>query len=67
MVTALRSALEADYVVIGGGNERLLKKLPPHARRGGNDNAMTGGRLLWQASGVPLRIAAVRKGARTAH
>jgi polyphosphate glucokinase len=43
----LKSALEADYVVLGGGNARLLKKLPPGARLGDNANAIRGGLRLW--------------------
>jgi polyphosphate glucokinase len=41
-------ALQVDYVVLGGGNARLLTALPKHARRGSNDNAFRGGFLLWQ-------------------
>jgi hypothetical protein len=33
---------------------RLLKKLPEGARLGDNSNAMTGGRLIWRATGSPL-------------
>src|SRR5207245_9734804 len=29
VVKQLKAALQADYVVLGGGNARLLKKLPP--------------------------------------
>jgi predicted NBD/HSP70 family sugar kinase len=54
VVEQLRHALEVDYVVLGGGNVRLLKALPKGARLGTNSNAMTGGRLIWQASGSPL-------------
>jgi polyphosphate glucokinase len=43
----LKAALEADYVVLGGGNAAKLKKLPPGARRGDNDNAFVGGFRLW--------------------
>jgi polyphosphate glucokinase len=43
----LKTALEADYVVLGGGNAAKLKKLPPGARRGDNDNAFVGGFRLW--------------------
>src|SRR6202044_3171155 len=32
------NALEADYVVLGGGNVNKLKQLPPSARRGRNEN-----------------------------
>jgi polyphosphate glucokinase len=48
-VTALlKAALLADYVVLGGGNARLLKKLPPDARLGHNLNAFRGGCRLWK-------------------
>jgi polyphosphate glucokinase len=47
-VTArLIAALEPDEVVLGGGNVRLLKKLPPLCRAGNNDNAFEGGFRLW--------------------
>ncbi len=48
IVKQLKSALEADYVVLGGGNARLLKKLPPGARLGDNANAFRGGFRLWK-------------------
>ena len=44
----LKTALEADYVVLGGGNSKKLKALPPGARLGSNDNAFVGGFRLWQ-------------------
>ncbi len=34
VVEKLRNALEADYVVLGGGNSKLLKTLPPGSRTG---------------------------------
>jgi hypothetical protein len=43
----LKAALEADYVVLGGGNAAKLKKLPPGARLGSNENAFLGGFRLW--------------------
>jgi predicted NBD/HSP70 family sugar kinase len=49
VVGQLRLALEADYVVLGGGNAVRLKKLPPDAQRGDNRNAFRGGVRLWQA------------------
>ena len=45
----LKTALEADYVVLGGGNMNKLKKLPSGMSRGGNDNAFLGGIQLWKA------------------
>lgn len=47
VVKHLKGALQADYVVLGGGNARLLKKLPPGARLGDNANAFVGGFRLW--------------------
>lgn len=43
----LKNALEADYVVLGGGNAKMLKKLPPGTRLGDNSTAFTGGFRLW--------------------
>jgi len=48
IVDRLRAALEADYVVLGGGNARKLKKLPDGARLGNNDFAFLGGFRLWR-------------------
>jgi polyphosphate glucokinase len=39
--------VQADYVVLGGGNAKLLKKLPPGTRLGDNSNAFQGGYRLW--------------------
>ncbi|HET8921399.1 MAG TPA: ROK family protein [Candidatus Acidoferrum sp.] len=44
----LKTTLEADYVVLGGGNNKKLKKLPPGTRLGSNENAFLGGFRLWQ-------------------
>ncbi|MEP6781782.1 MAG: ROK family protein, partial [Gemmatimonadaceae bacterium] len=43
----LCSALVCDYVVLGGGNSKLLKSLPPHGRLGDNANAFIGGFRMW--------------------
>ncbi len=48
----LKIALEADYVVLGGGNSKKLKELPPGARLGNNDNAFVGGFRMWQKNQV---------------
>jgi polyphosphate glucokinase len=47
VVEQLNSAVQADYVVLGGGNARLLKKLPAGARLGDNSSAFQGGYRLW--------------------
>ena len=49
IVEELQSALSADYVVLGGGNAKKLKTLPPKTRLGANGNAFIGGYRLWQA------------------
>ena len=48
VTTKLKAALEADYVVLGGGNSKKLKKLPTGVRLGNNGNAFLGGFSLWQ-------------------
>ena len=48
VLTRLKNALEADYVVIGGGNAKSLKDVPSWARLGSNQNAFRGGARLWQ-------------------
>lgn len=47
-VAALSEATSADYVVLGGGHADLVDPLPAKARRGGNEDAFTGGFRLWQ-------------------
>lgn len=41
------AAFEVDYVVLGGGNSKRLKELPPLARLGDNANAFKGGFRMW--------------------
>lgn len=47
VVEALRGALIPDYVLLGGGNAKHLKRLPAHTRRGDNGWAFWGGFRLW--------------------
>jgi polyphosphate glucokinase len=47
VVEKLSVALEPDEVVLGGGNVKKLKVLPPHCRAGDNFNAFLGGFRLW--------------------
>jgi len=49
VVETLTAALEPDDVVLGGGNVKLLKKLPPKSREGDNLNAFVGGFRLWES------------------
>jgi polyphosphate glucokinase len=48
VVAKLVAALEPDEVVLGGGNVKRLKKLPPRCREGDNANAFLGGFKLWE-------------------
>ncbi|MGI9042091.1 MAG: hypothetical protein ACR2HK_13515, partial [Gemmatimonadales bacterium] len=48
VVRRLTAALEADDVVIGGGNAKRLERLPAGARSADNANAFIGGFRLWQ-------------------
>src|SRR6266516_7091934 len=48
VVEQLKAALQADYVVLGGGNAKLVNKLPPQTTLGDNSNAFRGGFRLWR-------------------
>lgn len=61
VVERLVAALEPDYVVIGGGNVKMLKKLPAGARAGSNDNAFAGGFRLWEPE-TPRPAVRVKRG-----
>jgi len=50
----LREALEANQVVLGGGNAAKLKELPPNTKLGSNDNAFLGGFRVWEDKGITL-------------
>jgi len=47
VVTRLKAALEADDVVVGGGNAKRLRALSKGVRLGPNANAFVGGYRLW--------------------
>ena len=48
VVELLKNALLADYVVLGGGNTRHIKKFPAGVEPGDNANAIRGGERLWK-------------------
>jgi polyphosphate glucokinase len=48
VVARLIAALQPDDVVLGGGNVKYLKTLPPACRSGDNANAFIGGFRLWE-------------------
>jgi polyphosphate glucokinase len=54
VVEKLSHALEPDEVVLGGGNVKKLKVLPPNCRAGDNINAFIGGFRLWNLEDVKV-------------
>lgn len=48
VVMRLKTALQANDVVLGGGNAKLLRELPDGVRLGSNANAFRGGYRLWK-------------------
>jgi polyphosphate glucokinase len=64
VVARLTSALLLDDVVIGGGNAKKLKEMPPGCRLGGNAFAFVGGYRMWEpVTDFPPRPARVPAGA----
>jgi polyphosphate glucokinase len=53
VVALLYAALQPDYIVLGGGNVKLLHELPDKCRAGDNANAFKGGLRLWEQAGDP--------------
>jgi polyphosphate glucokinase len=47
VIDRLRAAMLCDYVVLGGGNAKLLEELPEGVVQGSNETAFTGGFRLW--------------------
>ncbi|RIK77430.1 MAG: ROK family protein [Planctomycetota bacterium] len=48
VVPSLKTALMADYVVLGGGSVKKIEQLPDSVRRGHNRTVVEGGRKLWE-------------------
>ena len=46
-IDRLSAALQADYVVLGGGNAKRMDELPDNVRLGENENAFVGAFRLW--------------------
>jgi predicted NBD/HSP70 family sugar kinase len=55
IIPLLMAAVQAERLVIGGGNARHLHDLPRGARLVTNANAFTGGVRLWAAKHAPSR------------
>jgi polyphosphate glucokinase len=56
VVAQFIAALEPDEVVLGGGNAKELKDLPPKCRLGDNHNAFLGGFRLWEEGSKPKAL-----------
>jgi polyphosphate glucokinase len=50
VVEKLKAAMCAEYVVLGGGNVKLMEKLPDYVKLGDNSNAFQGGFRLWHGA-----------------
>jgi polyphosphate glucokinase len=53
VVALLKHGLQVDYVMLGGGQTKKLKGLPPGVRLGNNTHAIAGGLRLWEQPGHP--------------
>jgi polyphosphate glucokinase len=61
VIARLKAALVCDYVLLGGGNAKLIKHLPPHVIVGDNSNAVTGGIRLWDTPDERKVLVALKK------
>jgi predicted NBD/HSP70 family sugar kinase len=55
VVALLRFGLQADHVVLGGGQTKKLKELPPNVRVGTNQHAVIGGLRMWEGEELARR------------
>ena len=55
VIALLKMGLQADDVVLGGGQTKKLKTLPRGVRVGGNQDAILGGLRLWDIPGQRAR------------
>jgi polyphosphate glucokinase len=49
-VELLSAAILPDYIVLGGGNVKKLRQLPPSCIAGSNANAFLGGFRIWEGA-----------------
>ncbi|MEO6983432.1 MAG: ROK family protein [Edaphobacter sp.] len=61
IIALLQAALVCDYVLLGGGNAKLMKKLPCYVLLGANSNAVAGGLKLWESNPAPASSRAKRQ------
>jgi polyphosphate glucokinase len=63
VIELLKHGLQADYVMLGGGQTKKLKTLPDGVRLGNNAHAIEGGIRIWQ---TPVSEASDKNAARPA-
>jgi polyphosphate glucokinase len=63
IIVRFKAALICDYVLLGGGNAKLMKYLPPRVILGDNSNAVAGGIRLWQSTDERMVLMAEPKDA----
>ena len=55
IIARLQAALVCEYVLLGGGNAKLMRDLPAHVILGANSNAIDGGIKLWENHPAPTQ------------
>jgi polyphosphate glucokinase len=55
IIARLQAALVCEYVILGGGNAKLMRDLPAHVILGANSNAIDGGIKLWENHSAPTK------------
>ncbi|HWZ52215.1 MAG TPA: ROK family protein [Granulicella sp.] len=55
VIERLKAAFICDYVLLGGGNAKLMRDLPPHVLVGANGNAIQGGIDVWKQAQAPRK------------
>jgi polyphosphate glucokinase len=62
IIERLQAAMICDYILLGGGNAKLMKNLPSHVILGANSNAIDGGIKLWlDAEGPSAPVELLKK------
>jgi len=67
VIELLKAAMQADYVVLGGGQAKKLKSMPGGVRLGDNHDAVLGGLRLWDEPSQRERRALVTRPGRVVH
>ena len=62
VVELLKHGLQADYVMLGGGNTKKLTSVPRGVRLGTNAHAILGGLRLWNADESAPQVSASPRG-----